>query len=745
MDVFSEVNGWTADEFLRQFGLAEAADGKSYVCPVCDNGAKGNPRHGHGDGIKPRDSNGQTRWHCFKCGKDFSNFDLAAVLLGYDAEREPAEAAKVLKERLGYVNDKPATIWTTPDGKVHVNLTAAGWDEVKAQKPGDNNFPFSKADESARAASSSADKGRVSDVSEKNTASAKEPKNYSRLYRYCRANYDLKAFVDSQGGTWRGFTYETLSAAGAVYHAEYMVGEGEKAPVVILPYDDELYFWREVNGGRRGVPQGSKRKLYVAAPISTTAVNFMTEAELDALSVVASEFSGKIGGGVVATGSASFVRKTIEQLEAQFGNVVQKPKFVVVFDNDEAGSKHALEMVNALKGAGYPAELFFLEGEMAGEHEIHKSDGTIERYTVAKVDANDLLQRGDNELFRRLLEAYDGLYSKLQAQAAQMAADKEREQQAAANKSGMKLSSFTGYFASKFFADMERLARYSGRKTGFANIDAAQVFMPGLYVIGALPATGKTTFVWQLVNQLAAAGEPCVYCSFEMSEAELFSKSVARELFERKQASYPVMALTSTDIRCGAGLNNVDVSEVATKFTKAAVNLQVAEISNMGVVELIEALKPLAAATDKSLVVVIDYLQIMPSRDAKDTKAKIDEAVLRLKEFQRATNSTVIVISSFNRENYRRPVSFEAFKESGAIEYSADCVWGLENYGVDGEGKYSADEAAKESRNSVRKVKFTCLKNRNGGQYDCYFKYHAAHDCFEPLEKEKQDYPDDEE
>ena len=487
-------------------------------------------------------------------------------------------------------------------------------------------------------------------------------------------------------------------------------------------------------------------RIFVAAPISTTVINFMVEGELDALSVVASEFSGKSGCGVVATGSAGFVHMTIEQLERQFGDVPRKPSFIVMFDNDEYGMKHGLEQVNALKAKGYPAELFFLEGEMAGEHEAHKSDGTIERYTVKKVDANDSLQQGEGKLFKRLLDAYDGLYAKLKAQAEAMAADKERELQMATGKSGMKLSSFTGYFSSKFFADMERTSRYSGRKTGFANIDAAQVFMPGLYVLGALPATGKTTFAWQLCEQLAAAGEPCVYCSFEMSEAELFSKSVARELFERKQEGRRVMALTSTDIRRGAGLNNADVSEVAAKFTKLAVNLQVAEISNMGVVELIEALKPMAAATDKSLVVVIDYLQIMPSRDAKDAKAKIDEAVLKLKDFQRATNSTVIVISSFNRDNYRRAASFEAFKESGAIEYSADVVWALENYGVDDSGKYDAEAASKEGRKSVRKIKFTCLKNRNGGLYDCYFKYHAAHDCFEPLEEKKgQDDSDDEE
>ena len=37
-------------------------------------------------------------------------------------------------------------------------------------------------------------------------------------------------------------------------------------------------------------------------------------------------------------------------------------------------------------------------------------------------------------------------------------------------------------------------------------------------------------------------------------------------------------------------------------------------------------------------------------------------------------------ISSFNRVNYFQQVSFESFKESCNIEYSADVVWSLQMY-----------------------------------------------------------------
>ena len=54
------------------------------------------------------------------------------------------------------------------------------------------------------------------------------------------------------------------------------------------------------------------------------------------------------------------------------------------------------------------------------------------------------------------------------------------------------------------------------------------------------------------------------------------------------------------------------------------------------------------------------------------------------KYFKRKTGfsdiNDLIIISSFNRVNYYRQVSFESFKESGNIEYTADVVWALQMY-----------------------------------------------------------------
>ena len=314
--------------------------------------------------------------------------------------------------------------------------------------------------------------------------------------------------------------------------------------------------------------------------------------------------------------------------------------------------------------------------------------------------------------------------------------------QATLDKGGIKFSSFAEYFSSKFWKDISLTEKYSSRKTGFANIDAsAQVFMPGLYLLGGLPATGKTTFAWQLLNQLALNGSPCIYCSYEMSEFELFTKSITRETYVLHNKISTDLNLSSANIRRGACKDVKEFQELVSEFSnRLNMNLSVAELSNTGIAELIEELKLRVAGLDKGAVICIDYLQKVPSKGVRtmSTKEKIDDVMLKLKDFQRETNSTVIVISSFNRENYGKEAKFSSFKESGEIEYSADVIWALANRGADYGDSASEEELIKFSKDPVRYVKFSCIKNRNGLPYNCRFRYYAAYDYFKPCEEEAE-------
>ena len=705
MSVYDEVNGLSADMILSRLSLPRANDGKSYVCPKCDNG-KGNAGHGHGDGIKPRNSSGRVRWKCFKCGTDFSNFDLAAATLGLDPELDKAESAERVSELFG-IHD------------------------------GNKLFSFSRQKKSARTAQ---DKSEAKDMSEKKSATESEPKNYSGFYKSSQAN--VEKFLAEHCGSYRGLTAKTFKRFGLGIHPNFGVGERDKQPTLIIPYDDAHFFARAILGDDKS-HHGADAGLYKTLPIikEPYVFNFIVEGEIDALSIAQAD-NGHNLFGCLATGSVSNWRKVVPELEKEFGNAESKPGFIVLFDNDEAGISTARLLVRELKAHGYPAVSSNFEKyeRKAGEHEYHRSDGTIEKFTVEKVDANDvLIQNGELELLEGLMAFEEKFENELSSQAEAMAKSAERKRQATFDESGMKFFSFAEYFSADFFSDIALTAKYSERKTGFSNLDAAQVFMPGLYVLGALPGMGKTTFAWQLMNQLADNGEFCIYCSYEMSRTELYTKSLARKLFTDYPDEAENLNLSSVNIRRGAGRDNKYVNKIVKDFASSNSNLRVAELSNTDIAELIKELKLRVADADKPAVICLDYLQIVPSKDVRlsSTKEKVDNIMLRLKDFQRETNSTIIIISSFNRDNYFQPASFSSFKESGAIEYSADCIWALEPNVQVTDSKPSKDELIKESKKPVRDIKLLCLKNRNGGQYDCRFDYHAAHDYFEPREEKE--------
>ena len=293
-----------------------------------------------------------------------------------------------------------------------------------------------------------------------------------------------------------------------------------------------------------------------------------------------------------------------------------------------------------------------------------------------------------------------------------------------------KFATLGNFFKQDFDSEIELAKKYNCRKTGFDNIDAEQIFGAGLYVLGATPAAGKTTFAYQMAEQISKLGESCIFCSYEMGKLELFTKSVARELFNRN----PQTDLTAAQIRRGG--TSQALRDVVADLSNSDADLRIIELHDETADDLLKILLPFCTNKDKAPIVFVDYLQIIPS-DKDTAKNKIDDTVRKFKVFQRDTNTTFIIISSLNRQNYTQQISFESFKESGGIEYTADVIWGLQ-LNVLNKFKTLANvskirqEIDQAKKNQPRQIQLKCLKNRQGNNYDCYFRYYSAHDFFEP-------------
>jgi replicative DNA helicase len=257
-----------------------------------------------------------------------------------------------------------------------------------------------------------------------------------------------------------------------------------------------------------------------------------------------------------------------------------------------------------------------------------------------------------------------------------------------------------------FLLDLEARAStkgYVGLNTGFDHLNAVlNGLLPGLYIFAGPPGCGKTTFLKQLADQLAEqnANVAVLFLSFEQSAEELRIKSLAR-----------LSGVNSRDILKGrAGGKWTGVERAARDYRVFADRLHLVEAdrdTTVGAIRLLAQSVRQRAKADR-VVLVIDYLQIVPVESPKDfatTKDRVDWLCAELRRLARDLRSPVLAISSENRAAYAgngKP-TLAAFKESGGIEYSADVA-----------GAFWTDKEAPRGDPGDRTVLLTLLKNRNG-------------------------------
>lgn len=301
----------------------------------------------------------------------------------------------------------------------------------------------------------------------------------------------------------------------------------------------------------------------------------------------------------------------------------------------------------------------------------------------------------------------------------------------------VKIYNVQSYLQEHVQTDIKDFASSRDIKSGYINIDMKTSMYPGLYVIGAISSLGKTTFIHQMCDQMAKAGEHVIYFSLEQNVLEMVSKSLARTTYEIDASA----AMTSLQIRRGE--KPEQVKEAAEAYGSYAGKITVVECSFRAAISDIEGfVQQYIRVNNVKPVVVVDYLQVIqaPPESRLSTKDLVDMHVRRLKQLQSDNGLVMVVISSLNRQNYMTEVDYESFKESGGIEYSADVIWGLQLHVLKGD-LFNKSNNTNEKREAVRRAKadiprqidFLCLKNRFGvSGYECSFEYYPQYDLFKP-------------
>ena len=276
---------------------------------------------------------------------------------------------------------------------------------------------------------------------------------------------------------------------------------------------------------------------------------------------------------------------------------------------------------------------------------------------------------------------------------------------------------------------------FLGLDSGFRHLN--EVFnglMPGLYVLAGAPSTGKTTLAKQVADQVADGEKvPVLFFSYEQSKEELRIKSLSR--------------LAQVDSRqVWKGRTDADawskVETAAEKYRRGpGRSLTIIEAGRTDTVEAIRAAALMAKhkAGGKRVLVILDYLQIMPTpADIRldGIKDKVDFNLSELRRLSRDLDSPVLAVSSENREAYKgnkRP-TMAALKESGGIEYTADavlCLW---------RDKDETERLTREYDRKTVRVEVHVLKNRNGELANIKTDFAPAWSDFSEQDKEDLAY-----
>lgn len=273
-------------------------------------------------------------------------------------------------------------------------------------------------------------------------------------------------------------------------------------------------------------------------------------------------------------------------------------------------------------------------------------------------------------------------------------------------------------------------------KTGFQRLDTLLLggISPGLIVLGGNPGVGKSTLCFQLAEHVVESGGQVMYFSLEMPVKWLLAKSISRRMFQK---GYPINAasLMGGDREHQldeASWNQVEQEKNSEGFQAVLKNLHV-WTTPLSASEIRQAVLQYKGSGMGSPLVIVDYLQIVPSEESvkfRSDKEKNDYKVKQFKQLAHEDGFIVILISSLNRGSYTGPmpgaIQMSSFKETGEIEYSADLLLGLQ---FQNQRKYI--NLAKEQEKNPREVEISILKNRYGSSgFSVPFTYYAANDCF---------------
>lgn len=176
-------------------------------------------------------------------------------------------------------------------------------------------------------------------------------------------------------------------------------------------------------------------------------------------------------------------------------------------------------------------------------------------------------------------------------------------------------------------------------------------------IIGARPSEGKSALALNMFCDLAKRYK-CLYFNMEMTESEVYERMIGIE----------------------SGMNLIDVKkpitdeqeQLALESAKRLYKLKYEIINGSKSIQSIKS-KIIREQRNEHLIVFIDYVGYITSRQGLSDRDRIGEITRELNNLTKDYNCTVFLIAQINRNGSDMP-TMNDLKDSGELEQSADTI-----------------------------------------------------------------------
>jgi replicative DNA helicase len=212
--------------------------------------------------------------------------------------------------------------------------------------------------------------------------------------------------------------------------------------------------------------------------------------------------------------------------------------------------------------------------------------------------------------------------------------------------------------------------------TGYSVLDTHIEFDKQMTMfIGGRSGTGKTTFVYELINSYAKAFKTkALFVSLEMPGVPLFRRSMATVLGMTELKNFSKVELNEKFSK--SEILSTLVDKTIQQF-KDILIYDTASITMKTIEQAIQLARRKFGSVD---IVAVDYLGYIKAVEGKTQTEKISALAKETKEIAKRLDIRFVMLSQTNRdggEDGTKEISLHHFKDSGSIEESADIAIGI--------------------------------------------------------------------